>query len=125
MLVYRKMFNQTPRHQPLKERAGYQPTLPQCADLPAIATLPSGVGCLYVLEGSTLGGQIISRRIASCLQVREESGGAFFCAYGDAVGQRWSEFKEFTNSHINHSGVQETIKAALQTFEALLAWLGC
>lgn len=32
--------------------------IPRCADLPAIATTAELLGCLYVIEGATLGGEI-------------------------------------------------------------------
>ena len=97
--------------------------LPQCANLPAIDTFPAGLGCLYVLEGSTLGARIISRRIESHLQLREDSGAAFFNAYGEATGQRWSEFQQFVTAHLSRNQSNEAVTAAVQTFESLFAWL--
>src|SRR6185369_16511131 len=38
-------------------------TVPQCEKLPRLDTFLQGLGCLYVLEGSTLGSQIISRHL--------------------------------------------------------------
>ncbi len=38
-------------------------SLPVCQDLPKLIDAADGFGCLYVLEGSTLGGQFISRHV--------------------------------------------------------------
>jgi heme oxygenase (biliverdin-IX-beta and delta-forming) len=98
-------------------------TLPECPALPFIGTLPSALGCLYVLEGSTLGARIISRRLESHLKLREGSGAVFFNAYGDATGRRWSEFRLFVTANVTLDQSEETVNAAVQTFESLFAWL--
>jgi heme oxygenase len=97
--------------------------LPRCLALPSVATFLSALGCLYVLEGSTLGARLISRRIESHLKLRADSGAAFFSAYGDATGQRWSEFRLFISANVSLQQSEETVNAALQTFESLSAWL--
>ncbi len=97
--------------------------VPRCIALPAIQTFPSCLGCLYVLEGSTLGACIISRRLETHLRLRQDSGAAFFNAYGEAVGQRWSEFRSFVTANVAPEQSGETVNAAVQTFERLLAWL--
>jgi heme oxygenase len=96
---------------------------PYCLDLPAIDTFLSGLGCLYVLEGSTLGARIISRRIESHLQLRTDSGAAFFNGYGEAAGRRWSEFRLFVTANVSLLQSEETVNAAVQTFESLSAWV--
>lgn len=98
--------------------------LPHCHQLPAADTFPRGLGCLYVLEGSTLGGQLISRRIERHLQLGDSSGGSFFNSYGGAVGQRWSEFRNFMAAHATPVNSAEIVNAARQTFECLYEWLG-
>jgi heme oxygenase len=97
--------------------------VPLCADLPAIDTFLAGLGCLYVLEGSTLGARIISRRIESHLGVRKDSGGSFFSAYGETAGRRWAEFHSFVTAHVSALQADEIVTAAVRTFESLLAWL--
>ena len=47
------------------------------------------VGCLYVLEGSTLGGQIILRRAAERLGIDADTGAGFFHGYGAQTGAMW------------------------------------
>lgn len=54
------------------------------------------VGALYVIEGATLGGQVISRQIqAGRLGVTPEHGGRFFHGYGEQTTSRWNEFLSF------------------------------
>ena len=49
--------------------------LPVCDVLPPLAGPGAVIGCLYVLEGSTLGGQFISRQLRQALGIDPESGG--------------------------------------------------
>jgi heme oxygenase len=54
------------------------------------------VGALYVIEGATLGGQVISPQIqAGRLGVTPEHGGRFFHGYGEQTTPRWNEFLSF------------------------------
>jgi heme oxygenase len=38
-------------------------SLPRCPDVPAAADTGAALGCLYVLEGATLGGQVVRRAV--------------------------------------------------------------
>lgn len=51
------------------------------------------LGRMYVMEGSTLGGQYIARHVEERLGLAHGQGNAYFLGYGDATGQRWREFK--------------------------------
>ena len=64
-----------PRRSPL---AGYD-----------VLTVPRALGALYVLEGSTLGGQVISRAVAPSLGTDSL---AFFTGYGSLTAALWSSF---------------------------------
>ena len=50
--------------------------LPRARDLPAAAGLAEAVGCLYVLEGSTLGGQILAKHFNTTLGLTPENADA-------------------------------------------------
>ena len=50
------------------------------------------MGCLYVLEGATLGGVVIRRHPEQKLRLGPDNGAAFFHAYGPDTGRRWREF---------------------------------
>ena len=96
----------------------------RCEILPRLETFLQGLGCLYVMEGSTLGGQIISRRLAQHLRLGEKSGAAFFNAYGGMVGSRWMEFKSFLSAAVEPEDAGEVVSAARDTFLRLYEWLG-
>ncbi len=68
------------------------PGLASAQPLPALHTLPQALGCLYVMEGATLGGQQISRQLQTRLQLQRPEGLAFFRSYGAQVGPRWRQF---------------------------------
>ena len=78
----------------LRTLGGDAPTaIPLCNDLPILVTLADCFGCLYVLEGSTLGGQFISRHVHRVLGMTPETGGRFFHGYGDKTGEMWQTFR--------------------------------
>ena len=66
--------------------------LPRCAALPEVCSAEHVLGCLYVLEGATLGGAVIRRHLARNLGVTPEAGGAFYASYGANVGPMWKAF---------------------------------
>ena len=45
-----------------------------------------------MVEGATLGGQLLRRHLAPRLALTPERGLAYFAAYGDAVGPMWRAF---------------------------------
>jgi heme oxygenase (biliverdin-IX-beta and delta-forming) len=94
-----------------------------CSPLPDVRTFHRALGCLYVLEGSTLGAQFIAGHISGRFAIGEDSGGSFFNAYGSAVPQRWSDFRAFVRSRVESEQVDELHSGAKETFEALDAWL--
>jgi heme oxygenase len=97
--------------------------LPRCPATPAPASPDAALGCLYVLEGATLGGKVILRA-ATALAVDRGAGGAFFGAYGPQVGRRWQEFAAVV-ADATVAGIDVALMAASAraTFEALEAWL--
>lgn len=62
-----------------------------------ISSVEAAIGTLYVIEGSTLGGQIISKKLKSSLQLSEPQM-QFFRGYGDKTGPMWQKFKTFLDS---------------------------
>jgi heme oxygenase len=51
------------------------------------------LGRMYVMEGSTLGGQLLARHVEQQLGLAPGRGDSYFAGYGDHTGQRWREFK--------------------------------
>ena len=78
------------------------------------------VGALYTIEGSTLGGQVISRQIGANLGLQRERGGRFFHAYGDAIGPMWNAFEDYLNLTLARLETHPAARsAARRTFAAL------
>lgn len=93
-------------------------------DCPRIDGLPAGIGCLYVLEGATLGGKLISRQIESNLGITAANGGRFYHGYGPDNGQMWGRFRQLmANLDLDASQTIKVTTAAVETFSALDRWL--
>jgi heme oxygenase len=104
-----------------KELRTVPPTL--CSALPPIESAASAFGCLYVLEGATLGGRMISRHIERELGLNATHGARFFHGYGEQTGTMWKEFRAalsaFADSPLREDAV---VASAIATFAALRTW---
>lgn len=97
--------------------------LPVCASRPVVTDAARCFGCLYVLEGSTLGGQLISRHVRQTLGVTPETGGRFFQGYGDRTGQMWQSFRAAVTGFVVSPALQDAaVAAAKDTFQKLHRW---
>jgi heme oxygenase (biliverdin-IX-beta and delta-forming) len=98
--------------------------LPPCSRLPAMTTVAQCFGCLYVLEGATLGARVISRHLREVLGIEERSGGRFFHGYGEHTGAMWQGTRraldEFADSEERQ---RQVVASALDTFTLLGHWL--
>lgn len=98
--------------------------LPHCKQPPPTQDLASALGYLYVVEGSTLGGQILMRQLGSRLGVTAESGAAYLSSYGTDVGRNWNRFRDSMRAAVRtEDEVDQVVSAAHETFESLLNWL--
>jgi heme oxygenase len=98
--------------------------LPQCQQLPIIDSSAACLGVLYVLEGATLGGQILRREISSRLSLEADNGAAFLDIYGAATGRRWRDFLEYLSSRPMSADERAAVVAAAQTtFSCFERWL--
>lgn len=96
----------------------------RCDQLPALADETHALGCLYVLEGATLGGQYIERQLAQQLQMKPESGAAFFHSYGERRGEMWNLFREALVRYATTAEREDQlVRSASETFQKLDAWL--
>ena len=99
-------------------------TFARCRDLPQIDTLPQALGCLYVIDGATLGGQIITRHLQANLGLTPTSGAAFFSGYGAQTGPRWQAFGVMLTARSEQTGGhQAIIDTANHTFATIDRWL--
>ena len=103
---------------------GHVAALPVCSALPRVATFADALGCLYVLEGSTLGGQFIRREVAARLGLTPDRGCAFFAGYGERTGAMWKAFGAAVTAHADaHPEDRDVIvAAAVETFTRLDEW---
>ena len=98
---------------------GYDGTPPLCPDLPPLATWPQLLGAMYVLEGSTLGGQVIARQlIKSDILVNK-----YFTGRADQTGPLWKGFCTQLTDAVPTSDHTAIISSAVQTFQTLAPWL--
>ncbi len=95
--------------------------LPVCVSVPEVTTFGRAFGCLYVVEGATLGGRIIVRALGEHLGIGPATGAAFFEGYGAETGAMWRSFL----SHLDASPwpPDDTIAGAVDTFLAFERWL--
>lgn len=97
---------------------------PLCHALPDLRTTARLFGCLYVIEGATLGGQIVTRHLQARLGVTPQTGGAFFSGYAERTGSRWKAFGARLTEFAGESGADDEIVAgADETFQTLDRWL--
>ncbi|MFJ2383094.1 biliverdin-producing heme oxygenase [Pseudomonas protegens] len=98
--------------------------LPRCDHLPALASPGACLGALYVLEGATLGGQILRREMAQRLDLHGDNGGAFLDVYGAATGRRWKDFLDYLGRMPEDASArQQVVSAAQSTFTCFEHWL--
>lgn len=99
-------------------------TIPQCNILPNLKTTAQIFGCLYVIEGATLGGQIISKHLNASLGLTPDFGCSFFAGYGQQTGSQWKAFGACLTSFATQTGSDdEIIHSANKTFQTLDCWL--
>lgn len=86
-------------------------------DSPAAA-----IGSLYVIEGSALGGQVLTPKLRALHGLTPERGGAYFHGFGDRTGAMWREFRQLAQAEAGGSAASRTdaCRAAVQTFKALI-----
>jgi heme oxygenase len=87
------------------------------ATLPDLSTGAAWLGALYVTEGSTLGGQQISRHLEQKFGWLEGRGHTFFLAYREQTGERWRAVQQALEA----PGLDgnQVIRGAHQTFSYL------
>jgi heme oxygenase (biliverdin-IX-beta and delta-forming) len=101
--------------------------VPICSRLPTMETVSNVFGCLYVLEGSTLGGQFIRREVQQRLGLTPEHGCAFFAGYQDRTATAWREFGYAITQFMDKNPQEEerVVNTAAETFERFKEWVAC
>lgn len=92
------------------------------ASLPSTASRPQILGAAYVLEGSTLGGQMISQHVERTFGFSGGEGYRFHRSYGPQVGAQWQAFR----AELLRASSPETdpiiVQAARETFDLIHDW---
>lgn len=99
--------------------------LPTCPRLPAISNFAEMLGCMYVLEGSTLGGQFLSQHFQDRFRINSDTGCSYFSSYGADIFEMWSRFVIYLNNYgIRYASDTAKVTAgAIETFQSFETWL--
>lgn len=97
--------------------------LPRCASIPACQDEAAALGSLYVLEGATLGGQVLLPMVEQRLRLTRDTGASYLDSYGRDTRAMWQRFGSVVESWCADSVRRATAAAAaVATFESLEAW---
>lgn len=97
--------------------------LPICVEAAHLADdEAAALGSAYVLEGSTLGGQVIGRSLSG-RSWRPRRDLDYFNPYAERTGQMWRSFKAWCDSHPAGSQPLQVIHGATRTFKVLQTWI--
>lgn len=77
------------------------------------------VGQIYVVEGSTLGGQVIARQLAQTLDLSDRTGARMFSGHGAETVARWQEFWGFAVANCSTEDIPLACAAAVDLFAYL------
>lgn len=95
------------------------PAPPLCPAMPPLHTRAQLLGTMYVVEGSTLGGQVIARQLAKAgIPLRR-----YFTGYAERTGPLWKAFCHHLVGAAPAAGPDEVVAAASRAFHHLDAWL--
>ena len=99
-------------------------SLALCDALPALHSQASVLGVLYVLEGATLGGNVLRKQMSERLGLDAHNGCAFLYVYGADTGRQWKAFMDFLGSvPLDAQARGEAVQAACSTFSCFEQWL--
>ncbi len=94
--------------------------------LPPLTTFAQKMGVLYVLEGSQLGGRIISQHLKNHFGARTALPINFYSCYGTDLHLQWQGFSLYMGESFNHQNdavIHEVIDSANATFASLQKWI--
>ena len=100
-------------------RLGHAAAPPLYPGLPPLGTRAQLLGAMYVLEGSTLGGQVIARQLDKAGIVPH----AFFTGRAERTGPLWKGFCQHLTEAAETEEPAAIVASAVHTFQALSAWL--
>jgi heme oxygenase len=99
-------------------------SLPRCEDLPRCPDVAAAFGCVYVLEGATLGGRVLLPMVERELGLTTANGAAFLASYGPEVTTMWNDFRATLENWCSTDDRRaRAAEAAVGVFAALERWL--
>lgn len=98
-------------------------SLPLCRDLPSVQSWAQALGCLYVLEGATLGGRLITQHIQATLGIMPATGGSFFDGYAGDTARMWHAMRQILVRYaVDVQAENAMVASAISTFTRLQHW---
>lgn len=91
-----------------------------CDALPPLHTSAQAMGCLYVLEGATLGGQVIGQHMRRTLGLTQDAGARFFHGNGARTADMWRAFRAALASFAAATASTSTTSAPIATADAVV-----
>ena len=97
--------------------------VPLCGDAHRV-TLDEAraLGAFYVLEGSTLGGLLITKHLSGAGWLPAE-GLSYFNPYGSRTGVMWRSFRRWLEIQAEHHAANDIVSGARGIFVVLQKWL--
>jgi heme oxygenase len=97
--------------------------LPLCSGRPELSCVEDLAGCLYVLEGACLGGQVLTPLLHRRLGLAKDSGAAFFAGDKEFTLPRWTVVVAWLDElPRTDASTAKIISAAKATFDAFARW---
>lgn len=109
------------RKLPLIEKDAIALSLPKFYDSTEISfkNKYEALGALYVIEGSTLGGNVMAKQLSKTEGFAEQSFHYFGC-YGAKTGIMWKSFKDILDQNIPEDRYSEVLLGAEKLYRHLL-----
>lgn len=93
-----------------------------CLNLPPLTIKEEILGYLYVIEGATLGGQVIAEVLKKKLGLSSKHGARYFNGYCNKSAIMWIKFCHVLNQ-ANPIQEQQILISASRTYTTLIDWL--
>jgi heme oxygenase (biliverdin-IX-beta and delta-forming) len=97
--------------------------IPLCDALPAVASPEEIVGCLYVIEGSRLGGKVMAQKLDRLLGDQGRAGRQFLMGQPEPDPMRWPAYCRWLEAWAEQRDLAAIAAGARRTFESMERWL--
>jgi heme oxygenase len=94
-----------------------------CKDLPAIDSLASALGAMYVIEGSVMGAPHIAKMITSQVKLDGSNSVTFFDENPEELSANWQTFQTNLRREFEDDERRAIIRGATTTFETFSNWI--